>query len=161
MQVEQSRQIPPHAPILSNINPQAMGRVSNSAPEGESRHGGVPDGLDAPIQPISRDWLYWRLVWAAMLRSGVTMLAFVFGFFALGFFVFIFNPGMAFIPIVGAMVFGLLVSGLMTVYYCRRAVRCPNCQHSLWNCGTGNFKPRRMRVRHDVTACPNCHAPIG
>ena len=52
------------------------------------------------------------------------------------------------------------VSMLLTKYYCRRAVVCPCCQASLWDCGTGNFKPRRMRIRADATACPHCRAPI-
>ena len=37
---------------------------------------------------------------------------------------------------------------------------CPQCGASLWGCGTGNFKPWRMKVRKDVTECPTCHTPI-
>jgi hypothetical protein len=53
-----------------------------------------------------------------------------------------------------------LICWLMTVFYCRPKVICPYCLHSLWDCGTGNFKPRRIDVRKDATECPNCNAPI-
>ena len=60
------------------------------------------------------------------------------------------------------LIFGipLVVCWLLTKFYCRQAVRCPHCGASLWGCGTGNFKPRRMKVRKDVTECPTCHTPI-
>jgi hypothetical protein len=45
---------------------------------------------------------------------------------------------------------------LFTRFYCVRKVVCPNCGHSLWRCGTGNFKPRRIKVRKDASACPGC-----
>jgi hypothetical protein len=67
------------------------------------------------------------------------------------------------VPIVGLTIF-FAVPGLfcliLTYGYCRSAVRCPNCGESLWCCGTGSFKPRRMRVRDEVAACPQCAAPI-
>ncbi|MGH1348008.1 MAG: hypothetical protein ACRBN8_41015 [Nannocystales bacterium] len=51
-----------------------------------------------------------------------------------------------------------LVGGLLTRRYCRRAVRCPHCDASLWGCGTGSFKARHMRIR--ANACPCCDAQI-
>ncbi len=52
------------------------------------------------------------------------------------------------------------VSWTLTQFYCKPAVPCPHCGKSLWGCGTGNFKPRRMKVRRDATECPNCRTPI-
>ena len=52
------------------------------------------------------------------------------------------------------------VEALMTRFYCRPAVRCPHCGGSLWYCGTGNFKPRRMALRADARACRQCGAAI-
>lgn len=54
--------------------------------------------------------------------------------------------------------FPLLISWVLTQVLCKPLVRCPCCDASLWQCGTGNFKPRRMRIRSDATACPNCGA---
>lgn len=51
-----------------------------------------------------------------------------------------------------------VVGGILTRHYCRRAVRCPHCNASLWDCGTGSFKARHMRVRADV--CTSCDAQI-
>jgi hypothetical protein len=55
-------------------------------------------------------------------------------------------------------VFGIpgLVCWIWTVKVCRNSVRCPFCANSLWSCGTGNFKARRMRLRKDTNACPHC-----
>ena len=53
-----------------------------------------------------------------------------------------------------------LICWLMAVFYCRPKVICPHCLHSLWDCGTGNFKPRRIDVRKDARECPNCGSPI-
>jgi len=63
----------------------------------------------------------------------------------------------------GAIVFfgtGLLVMLVYTRWIFRKSVPCPICGGSLWDCGTGNFKPRRMRVRNDALCCPHCHADI-
>ena len=49
---------------------------------------------------------------------------------------------------------------LITKTLCRTMVVCPACGKSLWRCGTGNFKPRRMRVRDDAKSCPHCEAAI-
>jgi len=91
---------------------------------------------------------------AAQVRSGVTM-ASVLPLMILG--------GLVFSEVGGVIgLFGgaLTVERLMTRFYCRRAVRCPNCGGSLWDCGTGNFKPRRMRLRSDAEGCRQCGAVI-
>lgn len=53
---------------------------------------------------------------------------------------------------------GLLISWLMTMCYCRSAVICPHCRASLWSCGSGNFKARKVKVVAD--RCPGCEAWI-
>ncbi len=60
------------------------------------------------------------------------------------------------------IVFGIpmLVSVGITELYCKRIVSCPYCGGTMWNCGTGNFKPRRMKLRKDRDECPKCHAAI-
>ena len=52
----------------------------------------------------------------------------------------------------------LVLSAILTELVCKPMVKCPHCSASLWKCGTGNFKPRRMRIRDDAKTCPNCHA---
>lgn len=112
-----------------------------------------------PRNSISRSDLHRRLITFALLRSLLTMLA------AVG--------GICLVPSIPEMprgpselVFlaGLGVAGIVcwvfTVLICRRVVTCPFCTKSLWSCGTGNFKPRRMEVRDDVSSCPNCGVPI-
>jgi hypothetical protein len=119
--------------------------------------------MDAPSDPISKSKLHWQLVYAAMVRSAVTMLSGLAIFFIAGLIAFLLplDDGTKAAIGLGSFIGGfLLVSWLMTKYYCRRAVRCPRCSESLWDCGTGNFKPRRMKVRDDVRECPNCGAPI-
>ena len=62
---------------------------------------------------------------------------------------------------IGAVVlFGIpgLFCWWMTHAYCRKAVVCPFCGGSLWDCGSGNFKPRRMRVV--AGCCPRCETEI-
>jgi hypothetical protein len=65
-------------------------------------------------------------------------------------------------PFVLLAVFGpsALICWLMTVFYCRPKVICPYCLHNLWDCGTGNFKFRRIDVRKDARECPGCGSPI-
>ena len=46
----------------------------------------------------------------------------------------------------------------LTCKFCRKVVVCPFCGGSLWRCGSGNFKPRRMQVT--ANCCPQCRAPI-
>lgn len=112
---------------------------------------------------IDRDWLYRKLIRWAQVRSLVTM-ASVFPALLLG--TLAANaPGVP--PEIGvavaiAALFGspLLVSWIFTTLVCKKRVRCPNCGGSLWDCGTGNFKPRRLKIRDDATACPHCGAPI-
>lgn len=111
-------------------------------------------------EPISREELLKQLIRAAQFRSVVTMVAaipllmialaidaFLIGAFPFAFF---------------GLYFGgfLFVSWVLTKYHCRAAVTCPRCGFSLWGCGTGNFKPRRMRVKERTVECPNCHTPI-
>ena len=109
---------------------------------------------------ISREDLLQQLIRAAQFRSRVTLLAaipllivaFAVDAYLIGAFPFVF-----FILYFGGFVF---VSWLLTKYHCRTAVKCPRCGFSLWNCGTGNFKPRQMQVRQGIEECPNCRTPI-
>jgi hypothetical protein len=72
------------------------------------------------------------------------------------------------IPVIGQQEWAALiiflpgggVCWLVTHLICRPMVVCPFCGESLWECGTGNFKPRRMKIRTGVTGCPNCRVPI-
>jgi hypothetical protein len=54
----------------------------------------------------------------------------------------------------------LLVCWTWTVKVSRTSVRCPSCGSSLWSCGTGNFKARRMRIKKEMHCCPHCGIPI-
>jgi hypothetical protein len=117
--------------------------------------------MDEPT--IDRNWLYWKLIRGAQVRSLVTMASI---FPCLVLMALAANaPGVP--QQVGAVAailifFGcpLLVSWIFTTLVCKKRVRCPNCDGSLWECGTGNFKPRRLRIRDDATACPHCGIPI-
>ncbi len=107
---------------------------------------------------IPREGLLRNLQRVAQVRSLLTMLSFVLILFV-GFAVFgdsLSDGGMA------AIFFGgpFLVMELLTHFYCKRAVTCPYCGGSLWRCGTGNFKPRHMRIRKDAQGCPRCHAAL-
>lgn len=117
--------------------------------------------MEATNEPISREELLNQLIRAAQFRSIVTMLvaiplavtALAFVAFLVPRFAFVFFP----IYYFGGCGF---VSWMLTKYHCRPAVACPRCGTSLWDCGTGNFKPRRMKVRNNVDECPNCRTPI-
>jgi hypothetical protein len=58
---------------------------------------------------------------------------------------------------IGAACFPLMfivpfyVGWRITTDYCRKTVCCPRCGASLWDCGTGNFKTRRMQVPQQST----------
>lgn len=115
--------------------------------------------MNATGRTIRRDELWWKLARAAQVRSRVTMVsslplaAIVMSVISPG-------PWRAEESIVAFFGGFLVIGALMTKFYCRRAVTCPVCGASPWDCGTGNFKPRRMRLRTDVHACPNCGTPI-
>ena len=108
---------------------------------------------------IRKDDLRKKLVRAAQVRSVVTMLSVVLSLLLAGE---LFGESIRVSPVPLIVIFGgpALVGWLMTVFYCQRTVLCPRCGQSLWNCGTGNFKPRRMKVREDVVECPSCRSPI-
>ena len=112
---------------------------------------------------IRRQNLLWSLQRVAMVRSAVSMLS---GFVAGGLGLAVgkllaVNKDVqsAFIIFPVGLTFSV-VAWLMTKYYCRRGVPCPRCGGSLWNCGTRNFKPRRMRIRDGIEVCPHCGAAI-
>jgi hypothetical protein len=70
-------------------------------------------------------------------------------------------------PWAGLLGFGLAfvampatLSAFATVLLCPLVAACPVCGGSLWPCGSGSFKPRRVTVRPEVSACPHCHSPI-
>ena len=112
-------------------------------------------------RPIPRDELRRRLVQTAQVRSLVLMVSF-FASLAIAHALLGKSAWEGSVPPAAAFMFGcpLLAAWLMTRFYCRPAVRCPRCGQSLWDCGTGNFKVRRMRVRENVRECPNCRTPI-
>ncbi len=106
------------------------------------------------------------LVKAAQVRSGFTMLtgllAYPVSFGCLWLLALIGAPGFVAFPVFILLVFGLplAVSWHLTERYCKPAVVCPHCGETLWACGSGNFKPRRMKVRYDAHSCPQCGARI-
>jgi hypothetical protein len=99
------------------------------------------------------------LVRAAQVRAGVSILAMIVSLVVAGATL---PKAAGSSPLALLVFFGpsALICWLMSVYYCRPKVICPYCLHSLWDCGTGNFKPRRIDVRKDARECPNCNAPI-
>lgn len=109
-------------------------------------------------KPISRESLHRQLVRTAQVRSAVSMLSFLLLMPVLGLLP---KEWIASGPAVLILFGGFFaVSWAMTRFYCEPAVSCPHCGKSLWRCGTGNFKPRRMQIRRDVDQCPHCHVPI-
>ena len=109
---------------------------------------------------ISRQELLGRLQRVAQVRSVLTMLS-VLPILFVAFAVFGESMGggsggMAAVSFGGPLV----VMVLITQFYCKRAVKCPHCGSSLWHCGTGNFKPRRMRIRKEAEGCLQCHGSL-
>lgn len=116
--------------------------------------------MDEPKQSIRKSDLRRDLIRVAQARAGVSMLVMLVSLIAAGA---VLPKAAGSSPLVLLVVFGpsALICWLMTVCYCRPKVSCPYCLHSLWDCGTGNFKPRRIDVRNEAQQCPNCSAPIG
>ncbi len=110
------------------------------------------------MRSVFRENLHLRLVRAARVRAGITMLCVL----PIAVVVATLPEEWAGPGARAALFFGgvLAVSWALTRFYCRPAVACDNCGKSLWALGTGNFKPRRMKVRKDANECPHCHAPI-
>jgi hypothetical protein len=115
--------------------------------------------MDEPKLSIRKNDLRQDLVRAAQVRAGVSMLAMLVSLVVGGA---ILPKAAGDSPLVLLAVFGpfVLICWLMTVCYCRPKVICPYCLHSLWDCGTGNFKPGRIKVRKDAGECPGCGSPI-
>jgi hypothetical protein len=109
--------------------------------------------------PIQKPELLKELVRAAVVRSIMTLLS-VLPFLGIAGAVFGDRQGEGIGPMLVVVGGPMGVAWLVTRFYCRGAVSCPHCGASLWDCGTGNFKPRRMKVRDEVRACPNCRVPI-
>lgn len=109
---------------------------------------------------ISKRSLHKRLVRAAQARALISMASVI--------------PAIVILSLIPAAVanagpwlgliafFGVpgVVSWMTTILLCKRMVLCPACRGSLWACGTGNFKARRMRVKDGVDCCPHCKTPI-
>lgn len=114
--------------------------------------------MDEP-KLIRKNDLRRDLVRVAQVRAGGSMLAMLVSLVVAGAML---TNAAGDSPLVLLVFFGpsALICWLMTVFYCRPKVICPYCLHSLWDCGTGNFKPRRIDVRKDAWECPNCNAPI-
>jgi hypothetical protein len=63
------------------------------------------------------------------------------------------------VALAGAIVLvPLAVFWVATVAICRPAVKCPNCEASLWGIGTLSVKPNDTKIKDDVSACPYCGA---
>lgn len=114
--------------------------------------------MDPP--PIRREDLLHRLRVAALVRSVITL----FVGMPVGLLIAMLMPAglRQSAWTLMACLFGtpLVVGWLITTTICKRMVRCPTCSESLWACGTGNFKPRRMKVRANAHCCPHCGASI-
>ena len=121
--------------------------------------------VDGPgPRALSRTRLLRGLSRAAQLRAVITLLSFVANFILMAMVLSALqldakSIGQA--PLI-LWVFGapLIVDWICTVKLCRNFGRCPSCGGSLWSCGTGNFKPRRMRIRKDANGCPHCGLPF-
>ena len=106
---------------------------------------------------ISTDALLRKLQHVAQVRAIITMLS-IFPILLIAVAVFGNEPTGAVVVVFFGSQF--VVSWILTRFYCKRAVTCPHCGSSLWHCGTGNFKPRRMRIRRDARGCLECHAVL-
>lgn len=105
-------------------------------------------------QTISRLTLHNKLVRAAQALAVITLASLIVVLFVMAAF-----PGKGQnAPLLPLVVFGvpLVVSWIVTVFLRKRMVVCPACGGSLWMCGTGNFKPRRMKVKNSDSGCPHC-----
>lgn len=122
---------------------------------------GVEDAYQGPHVSqsfISRDWLCKKLVRTAQVRSVITLSSSLVAMCSWGYLPVALKNGWT---AMGA-VFGvpLLVCWISTIALCRRMVKCPVCGESLWQMGSGSFKPRRMIIKANVDSCPHCGAPI-
>jgi hypothetical protein len=124
----------------------------------------MDDPSKAPRQEsISRSDLHKRLVIAAVVRSLLTMLSSFATFFLVAAISLILDIPQNVAQVIFVVVFisfPLVICWIVSVQICRRMVRCPCCAKSLWSCGNGAFKPRRMRLKDDAFACPHCGVPI-
>jgi hypothetical protein len=111
------------------------------------------------LTSISRPWLRKRLVRAAQARSLITLAAVPF-VIVLSALLWPLGPEdvMGTIFMFAVFLVPMLVCWIVTVKLCRTLVTCPLCQGSLWECGSGDFKPRKMRLRTDIDRCPHCGA---
>ena len=112
-----------------------------------------------PRAPIHKEDLRRALSKAAQVRALVTLASTIPNAIVIALLIPRFEARFPVFPLI-VFIVPLAVAGLMTRFYCRRRVRCPHCDASLWDCGTGNFKPRRMKLRDEVRECPSCQAPI-
>jgi hypothetical protein len=111
-----------------------------------------------PRPAITRHDLLIKLQVAAAARSLITL---TFAVLVLLVFAFAIGPnGNPVWLFLGYFGLPLLFCALLTHFLCKPMVRCPRCGVSLWSCGTGSFKPRRMRVRKEIDACPGCGGAI-
>lgn len=112
-------------------------------------------------ESINRRHLESLLVRAAMVRSAITLSAVVAAVIVAAllstYFKIQLHPSALIFVFFGIP---LVVSWLTTLLICRRMVACARCRGSLWESGSGNFKPRRMRLRDDAHGCPRCGIPF-
>lgn len=115
--------------------------------------------MDEPKLSIRKNDLRQDFVRVAKVRARASLLAMLLSLVIAGA---ILPKAVIDSPLVLLAVFGppTLICWLMTACYCRPKVACPYCSHSLWDCGTGNFKPWRIDIRKGDRECPNCGSPI-
>jgi len=107
---------------------------------------------------ISKEELLRQLRKAGKVRAIITFLSFfLMWLLAAALFGESINTG-----VFAAFFFGgpLIVMHLLTHFYCKPAVICPYCGSSLWHCGNGCFKTRRMKILDDATGCTECGAVL-
>jgi hypothetical protein len=114
-------------------------------------------GYYAPEMVIRRKELLKSLQRVAQLRSLITLGLFV---IYIGVICVVLPASVLQSPWLLPLLFGppLVLSTILGVTMCKAMVKCPHCSQSLWKCGSGNFKPRRMRIRDGVDSCPHCDA---
>jgi hypothetical protein len=117
-----------------------------------------------PPKKVSASHLLLQLRRAAGMRALITLGSEIVALFSVSIILAIahLEPQRAGPAVLFLCVFGipLLVCWTWTVKVCHTSVTCPSCGDSLWSCGTGNFKARRMRIKKEIHRCPHCGIPI-
>jgi hypothetical protein len=108
---------------------------------------------------ISRSHVRKSLAWAATARAGITIATALAALALVGLSLPASRQYM-WLAIATLVVAPVLVAWIVTQVLCPRMVECPACKGSLWQIGTGNLQPGRMKVKDEATKCPHCGAAI-